>query len=85
MRTVTKDYGMAHVCLWDRTSLEYDGLCSHCCLNEGTPRDYELSAEQLEALSVEKNEKRKTDQREISSNWDYQQMATNYDGSRRSS
>jgi len=79
MRTVTKYYGMAHICRWDREDLDYDGLCSHYCLNEGIPRDYELSAEQLEALSVEKNKKRKADQREISSNWHYQQMETDYD------
>ena len=79
MRTVTKYYGMAHICRWDREDLDYDGLCSHYCLNEGIPRDYELSAEQLEALSVEKNKKRKADQLEISSNWHYQQMETDYD------
>jgi hypothetical protein len=80
MRTVTtKDYGMAHICLWDRDTLEYDGLCSHCCLNEGIPGDFELSAEELEVLAVEKNEKRKADQKEISSNWHFKQVAENYD------
>jgi hypothetical protein len=68
MRTVTKDYGMAHICRWDREDLDYDGLCTHCCMNEGVSGNFELSAEQLEALSVEKNKKRKADQREISSN-----------------
>jgi hypothetical protein len=29
MRTISKDYGMAHICLWDRNTLEDDGLCSH--------------------------------------------------------
>lgn len=45
MRTVNKDYGMSSICLWDRTTLEYDGCCSHCCLNEMITGDFTLSAE----------------------------------------
>jgi hypothetical protein len=65
MRTVndSNDYGMRHICPWDRNSLEYDGLCSHCCLDEAIPRskDYDLSAEELEKLNEEKMLKRKAD------------------------
>ena len=38
MRTLAQDYGMTHICLWD--TLEYDGLCTHSCLNEVILRDY---------------------------------------------
>jgi hypothetical protein len=57
MRTPNgKDYGMGHICLWDRLSLEYSGLCSHCCLTEGVNGEFSLSAEELEALAVKKKE-----------------------------
>jgi hypothetical protein len=55
-----KDYGMEHICLWDRLSLEYSGLCSHCCLTEGVHGEFSLSAEELEALAVKKKEHRAT-------------------------
>ncbi|KAI7316966.1 hypothetical protein KC315_g10582 [Hortaea werneckii] len=29
-------YGMSELCLWDRTSLTYTGLCSHSALSEGS-------------------------------------------------
>jgi hypothetical protein len=54
MRTRTRDYGMGHICLWDRNTLEYDGCSSHCCLNEAILGDFDLSAEQLETQAIEK-------------------------------
>jgi hypothetical protein len=66
MRTVNKanDYGMDRICLWDRSTLEYDGLCSHCCLNEAITGNYEFSEKELEELNAEKMMKRKADEAE---------------------
>jgi hypothetical protein len=32
IRSRTKDYGMAQLCLWSREQMEYDGCCSHSAL-----------------------------------------------------
>ncbi len=45
---------MAHICLWDRSDLEWDGLYSHYRLFEGIPGDFGLTAEEIKALSAEK-------------------------------
>jgi hypothetical protein len=79
MKAVTKDYGMGHICLWDRFTLEYDGLCSHCCLNEGIYSDFDLSTEQLEAQAIEKEQKRLELKAENATNYHCKQMETNYD------
>ena len=73
MRTVNQanDYGMGHICPWDRSTLEYDGLCSHCCLYETILGDYELSEKELEEL----NEKRKADLAEWRSEYRAMRMA----------
>lgn len=42
MRARARDYSMGHICLWDRKALEYDGCCSHCCLNEAILGDFDL-------------------------------------------
>jgi hypothetical protein len=76
---VKNDYGMSHICLWDRASLGYDSLCSHCSLYEGVNGDYDLSAEELWAAAAEKSEKHKVMVRENSSNWHFKQMETSYD------
>jgi hypothetical protein len=60
MRTVNKDYGMSSICLWDLTALEYDGCCTHCCLNETITGDFTLSAEQLEAQAAQRRENTRT-------------------------
>ncbi|KAH0283639.1 hypothetical protein KCU62_g8888, partial [Aureobasidium sp. EXF-3399] len=52
MRAYKRDYGMGHMCLWPRSDLEYDGLCSHCCLYEGVRRNFDLSDEQLEEIAI---------------------------------
>ena len=76
MRTPNgNDYGMAHICPWDRFSLEYTGLCSHCSLNEGVFGEFNMSAEELEALAVMKKQRKI----ETSSSYHYKQMETNYD------
>jgi hypothetical protein len=51
MKAVTKDYGMVHICLWDRNTLEYDGLRSHYYL-QGVSGDFKLSAKEIEALAA---------------------------------
>lgn len=78
MRRVDKDYGMAHICLWDRQTLAYDGCCSHCSLIEGIRGDFELSAEQLEAQAIQKKETRALKQAVHHSNYHYRQMETNH-------
>lgn len=73
------DYGMSHMCPWDRRALEYDGLCSHCALNEGIRGDFDLTEEQLEVLAVEKEKKRLELKALNATNYHYKQMAENYD------
>jgi hypothetical protein len=70
---------MAYICLWDRTSLEYDGLCSHCSLNEGIVGDFDLSHGELEAQAVQRKENTVSKQAVLRSNYHYQQMETNRD------
>ncbi|RYP56555.1 hypothetical protein DL771_011874 [Monosporascus sp. 5C6A] len=79
MKARARDYGMGHICLWDRTTFEYDGCCSHCSLNEGIPGDFDLSAEQLEAQAIEKEQKRLALKAENATNHHYKQMQVNYD------
>ena len=80
MRTVNKDYGMSHICLWDSHTLEWDSLCSHCCLIEGIREgDFELSAEELEAQAIQRKENRATKQAARNSNYHVTQMETNLD------
>ena len=79
MKSRTRYYGMAHMCLWDRNALEYDGCCSHCSLNEGVLGDFQLSAEDLEAVAIEKEVKRLALKAENHTNDHYKQMETNYD------
>jgi rubrerythrin len=73
------DYGMGHICPWDRNTLEYDGLCSHPCLNEGIRGDFDMTAEQLEAQAIEREQKRLALKKENATNHHYRQMETNYD------
>lgn len=56
MRAYKKDYGMGHMCLWPRLDLEYDGLCTRCCLYEGIRRNFDLSDEQLEEVAALRTE-----------------------------
>ncbi len=70
-----KDYGMAHICLWDRNTLELDGCCTHCCLHEAISGDLESSSKELEAVATQRRQKRL----EAMSDRYYQQMETNYE------
>jgi hypothetical protein len=54
------DYSPAHLCLWNRNTLEYDGCCSHYRLNEGISGDFKLSAQQLEAQAAQRQENHRT-------------------------
>jgi len=78
MRKSHGDYGMAHICPWDISTLEYDGLCGHCCLDEGIRGEFDLSSEQLEEQAIEKELKRILIHRAGNCNWHYKQMAENY-------
>lgn len=77
MKARLGDYGMGHICLWDRSTLEYDGLCSHPCLNEGIHGDFDMTPEQLEAYAAEREQKRVILKAENNSSWHYKQMETN--------
>lgn len=80
MRTPSgADYGMSHVCVWDRQTMEYDGLCSHCALNEGIRGNFEMTADELEAYAVEMEEKRLALKAINATNHHFRQMAENYD------
>ncbi|KAL9032893.1 MAG: hypothetical protein Q9180_006244, partial [Flavoplaca navasiana] len=75
----TRNHVLKNIGLWDRASLEYDGLCSHCSLNEAILGEFELDDEQLEELAREKEQKRVELKSENNSSWHYKQMAENYD------
>ena len=77
MKTHTGTYGVSHICLWDRDTLEYDGLCSHSALNEGIRGDFNLIAEQLEAQAIEKEQKRLALNAENATNHHFKQMEEN--------
>ncbi|KAH0363440.1 heat shock protein 70, partial [Aureobasidium melanogenum] len=61
MRSFTKDYGIGSCCPWprDEDDFEYRGLCSHSSMAEGVLGDFDLTPEQLEALSVEAKSRKK--------------------------
>ncbi|KAI5273605.1 carbamoyl-phosphate synth [Aureobasidium subglaciale] len=55
MRTPTgADWGIAHLCPWDRSTLGYTGLCSHPALNEGIHGDFDLTSEELQEMAAQK-------------------------------
>lgn len=72
------DYGMGSLCLWDRRNLPYDGLCSHCSLNEGIHGNFDLSSNELEKQAAEKEQKFRALKAQNATNHHYKQMATNY-------
>lgn len=49
-----KDPGVSHLCLWDRHTLGYIGLCTHSCLKEGIRGKFNLSAQELEELDAKR-------------------------------
>jgi len=56
-------FGLTSLCRWGRHTLEYEGLCSHNPLKETVGRDFNLSAEELEApgaVASERNRKYNT-------------------------
>ncbi len=59
MYSTTKDYGIGSCYPWPRDSFTYRGLCSHNACSEHVKGDLDLSAEQLEAIAAEVNEKRR--------------------------
>lgn len=42
---------------WDRSTLEYDGLCSHSSLSETVRGDWDLSPEELERKAAEQHDR----------------------------
>lgn len=79
MRPCFGDYGIAHICRWDHNTPEYDGVCGHCCLDEGIRGDFDLSAERLEAQAAEKEKKRLEVKAPNATNDHFRQMEENYD------
>jgi hypothetical protein len=74
-----KDFGMGHMSLWDRSTLEWDGLCTHSSLNDGIIGDFDLTYEDLEMIAKEKERKFREHKKINACNYHYKQMATNYD------
>ncbi|KAL2127277.1 hypothetical protein VTI74DRAFT_10991 [Chaetomium olivicolor] len=72
------DYGMGHICFWDRPNLPWDGICTHCALREGIRGQFHMSDEELEAYAKEAEEKRLILRRKNNSNWHYKKMAEDY-------
>jgi hypothetical protein len=56
-------YGFPDICLWDRDTLEYKGLCSHNPLYETPLGNFNLTPEQLETMAAERAEKEAADAR----------------------
>lgn len=80
MRTVTAaDWGMDHICSWDRTTHEYDGLVRHCALNDPIRGKFHLSEEEREALAAKKEKKQSLLEAQNNSSRHYRQMVENYD------
>ncbi|KAL2359687.1 hypothetical protein RJZ56_007465 [Blastomyces dermatitidis] len=72
------NYRMGHICFWDREKLEYDGVCSHCALDEGIRGEFDLSPEEYEIYAKEREIKHREIHRDGNSSWHYKQMAGNY-------
>jgi hypothetical protein len=68
MTSRTKDYGYGQLCPWDRSSFEWHGLCSHNPLLEDVSGNFDLSAEQLEAIAAATAEKNRVYQAEYGAN-----------------
>ena len=84
MRSKDKDYRMGACCPWPRDSYRYGGLCSHNALLEGVNGNFDLSAEQLEAVAADIKEKnrlyRKQHNEQYSSKHYYEQKAQDPEG-----
>ncbi|SMR63353.1 unnamed protein product [Zymoseptoria tritici ST99CH_3D1] len=64
-------YRMAELCLWDRFSLSYDGLCSHSALSEGcrVRADLEITDEEAAFIEEQMRQRRqRQSQRQLQSN-----------------
>jgi len=73
-----KDMGMGHMSLWERDTLDWDGLCSHSALNDGIAGDFDLSPEDLEMIAIEKEKKARAMKAWSCRNYQQKQMETNY-------
>jgi hypothetical protein len=56
MHSKTKGYQIGSCCPWDRSTIPYDGLCTHSSLNDPIKARLDLSPEQLEQLEAESAE-----------------------------
>lgn len=55
MAAANKSHQLSSFCLWDSATLSYDGLCSHCCLNETIQGAEDiLTEEELEAQAAQR-------------------------------
>ncbi|KAH0161827.1 hypothetical protein KCU67_g6180, partial [Aureobasidium melanogenum] len=57
MYSDTKEYGIGSCCPWAREDFEYGGLCGHNALIEGVRGEFNLSAEELDALAAAAKER----------------------------
>lgn len=79
MEAKPEDCAMDHLCPWDRNTLEYDGLCSHCALAERIVGNFDMSPEEAEAMAEEKEKRRIALKAQNGSNWHYKKMVEDYD------
>jgi hypothetical protein len=59
LKTRKPDHYMSSCCPWPLSSFSYGGLCSHSPLKEGIYGNFDLSAEQLEAIATEVKDKKR--------------------------
>jgi hypothetical protein len=78
MKPYYRDYGMGHMCIWNQHAMGYDGICTHCALNEGITGDWDLTDEELEQLVAERQKKEHDTHNQRNRDWHVVQMATNY-------
>jgi hypothetical protein len=60
MKSETKGYSRGSCCPWPRKSFSYRGPCSHNALTEGIHGNFDLTGEQLGAITAETKERQRT-------------------------
>lgn len=55
---LTKDWNIGHFCLWDRATLEWDGLCSHSAFSDSVQGDFGFTPEEVEQIVADRKQRR---------------------------
>jgi hypothetical protein len=59
-----KNHPDLECCAWDLDAFQYDGVCSHSAFKEGIRGNFELTAEELEAVAATRAERHRQDRLE---------------------